>query len=65
MRLKPTIQFLLTMLAILGIFLVFQSSTPVSKDDSSNESMNDCCKKKTTSDKMIWENLSQQFFSTL
>ncbi|MFC0776088.1 hypothetical protein [Terrimonas alba] len=65
MRLKPTIQILLTVLAIVGIFLVFQSSTPVSKGDSCDESMNDCCKKKTTSDKMIWENLSQQFFSSL
>lgn len=63
MRLRYTIQILLTFVAIAGLFLVLQSSAPVSQDAPREESMDACCKKKTTSDKMIWENLPQQFFS--
>ncbi|HKZ65286.1 MAG TPA: hypothetical protein VJ111_02970, partial [Chitinophagaceae bacterium] len=63
MRLKHTIPLFFLVAAIAVTFLVLQSSTPVSKDDSCKESMDASCNKKKAADKMIWENLSQQFFS--
>ncbi|MGZ5220524.1 MAG: hypothetical protein ACXWV1_06730 [Chitinophagaceae bacterium] len=65
MRLKYTIQLFFTVAAIAAILLVLQSSSPVSKNTPCKESMDACCNKKQSTDKMIWENLSQQFFSTL
>ncbi|HKO81864.1 MAG TPA: hypothetical protein VJU78_15770 [Chitinophagaceae bacterium] len=65
MRLKHTIQLFLSVLAIAGAFLVLQSSTPTSKNAPCKESMDaSSCNKKESADKMIWENLSQQFFSS-
>jgi len=64
MRLKHTIQLFFTVAAIAATFLVLQSSTPASKNVPCKESMDASCNKKESADKMIWENLSQQFFSS-
>ena len=46
--------------------LVLRSAIPANKAESCKELMEDCSKKKDTgADKMIWDNLSQQFFSAL
>jgi hypothetical protein len=65
MRLKPILQLFFTAAAIVAAFLVLQSSTPVSKNVPCKESMDASCNKKESADKMIWENLSQQFFSSI
>jgi hypothetical protein len=65
MRLKHTIQLFFTIAIIIAAtFLVLQSSTPASKNVPCKESMDASCSKKEGADKMIWENLSQQFFSS-
>lgn len=64
MRLKHTIQLFLTVAVIAATFLVLQSSTPASKNVPCKESMDASCRKKEGAYKMIWENLSQQFFSS-
>jgi hypothetical protein len=64
MRSRYTIHFLLTLIAIVGAFLVLRSSNAVAAEVPCKESMDASCEKKSSSDKMIWENLSQQFFST-
>jgi hypothetical protein len=65
MRLKLSIQLLLTIIAVTGAVLVLQSSGTIEKSKPCRESMDSRCEKKAGSDKMIWENLSQQFFSSL
>jgi hypothetical protein len=64
MRLKHTIQLFFTVAAIAATFLVLQSSTTTSKNVPCKESMDASCSKREGADKMIWENLSQQFFSS-
>lgn len=64
MRLKHTMQLFFTVVTIAATFLILQSSTTASKNVPCKESMDASCKKKGGADKMIWENLSQQFFSS-
>ena len=64
MKFRYTIHFFLTLIAIIGAIVVLRSSSTVAGDMPCKESMDTSCEKKSTSDKMIWENLSQQFFST-
>jgi hypothetical protein len=48
-----------------GIVLVFQSSKAAVLDSSNKECMDASCQKKGNDGKMIWENLSHQFFSSM
>jgi len=57
-------QLFFTVAAIAATLLALQSSTPASKNVPCKESMDASCRKKEGADKMIWENLSQQFFSS-
>jgi hypothetical protein len=65
-RMKKTyiIRTALVIIAITGLFLVVRSRATHPKADSCKESL-DACSRKDGSGKMIWENLSQQFFSSL
>jgi len=61
MQKKAIIGTLILIIAIAGSFLVFQSSIqPESRVKGAKESI---CPKKEKDNKMIWENLSYQFFS--
>jgi hypothetical protein len=65
MRNKTIIGTLLLALVLAGIVLVFQSSKRAGANSSNKESMDASCQKKGNDGKMIWENLSHQFFSSL
>lgn len=54
-------------MVLTGAFLVLRSASPAGKNKPCKESMDQCCEKKQTdkADKVIWENLSQQFFSSI
>jgi hypothetical protein len=65
MKLKYTISLFLTILAFTCAFLVLQSSAPASKNSPCKETLDECSNKKKSADKMIFENLSQQFFSSI
>jgi hypothetical protein len=52
-------------LILVVAFFVLRSAIPAERESSCKENM-DCCKKKNGgSEKMVWENLSHQFFSSL
>jgi hypothetical protein len=56
---------ILTVIAA-GSLLLLRSETPASKGKACKESMKECCKKKESGgDKMMWESLPQQFFSSI
>jgi hypothetical protein len=63
MRRKHIIGLLLIAVAVTATFMVFASSSPV-MDHSCKEGLEEAGKK-INSGRMIWENLSHQFFSTL
>jgi hypothetical protein len=65
MRNKTIIGTFLLAFTLAVTFLVFQSSLRAGKDSSNKESMDRSCQKKENNGKMIWENLSHQFFSSL
>jgi hypothetical protein len=65
MQKKTIITTLLLTFTLAGIFLVFQSSGRAGMDSSNKESMDTSCQKKGNDGKMIWENLSHQFFSSM
>jgi len=65
MRNKTIIGTLLLSFTLAVIVLVFQSSKGAGMDSSNKESMDASCQKKGNDGKMIWENLSQQFFSSM
>ncbi len=52
---------LILIIAIAGSFLVFQPSAQA--ESRSNEAKESSCPKEAKDSKMIWENLSHQFFS--
>jgi hypothetical protein len=62
MRNRTIIGALIITLVLVATLLIFQS--PVRAGKSTNETMESSCRKETDG-KMIWENLSQQFFSSL
>ena len=65
MKLKNTLRIALIAIILSGTFLVLNSA-PADKNQPCDESMEDCCKKDKAGDGkggMIWENISQQFFS--
>jgi len=64
MRNKTIIGTLLLAFTLTVTFLVFQSSVRAGKDSSNKESLDRSCQKKENNGKMIWENLSHQFFSS-
>ncbi len=63
MRSRYAIQILLTLVLIAGVFAALYSSNGPQKETRCKESMDACCEK-SSSDKMIWENLPRQFFSS-
>lgn len=63
MRNRTIIGALIAVITITGILLVFQA--PVQAGSRSEESIESSCEDKVKDNKMIWENLSHQFFSTL
>lgn len=65
MRKKTIIGSLLLAITLAGIFMVFQSSAGTGTVAPTKESMDASCQKKPEEGKMIWENLSQQFFSSM
>jgi hypothetical protein len=65
MQKKAIIGTLILAFILAGIFLAFQSSGSNGKGSSTKESMDASCQKKDKDGKMIWENLSQQFFSSM
>lgn len=66
MRKKNFTRTLLAIIAITGIFLVYRAVAARPAGDSPcKESLDACSGKKEGGGKMIWENLSQQFFSSL
>jgi hypothetical protein len=65
MQKKTIIGTLLLAFTLAGIVLVFQSSKHAGLDSSNKESMDASCQKKGNDGKMIWENLSHQFFSSM
>jgi hypothetical protein len=66
MRRRKIIRIAMLAAVLTGAFLVLRSA-PARGDKSCKESMEQCCKKKDANkaDKLIWENLSQQFFSPI
>ena len=64
MRRKNIIGLVLITVAVAATLMVFASSSPVTTDSSCKEGLDEPVKK-INSGKMIWENLSHQFFSTL
>jgi hypothetical protein len=63
---KNFIRIALLAMAIAGTFLVVGSARTSSSSTPCEESMDECCKKKSKAgnEDMIWENLSGQFFSS-
>jgi len=61
MQKRALIGTLILIMAIAGSFLVFQSS--IQAESRSKGAKESICPKKEKDGKMIWENLSQQFFS--
>jgi hypothetical protein len=65
MKNKSFTQIILGCLAITGAFLLLRFATGGSTANAScKESMETCCHKDDGGSKMIWENLSHQFFSS-
>lgn len=65
MRNKTIIGTLLLALILAGTVVLFQSSKRAGSDSSTRESLDASCQKKGNDGKMIWENLSHQFFSSM
>jgi len=65
MRSRFTIQIILTILIIVGTIWVLRSSQSNPTSTPCKESMDACYEKKPGSNKMIWEKLPSQFFSSL
>ncbi|MEP7373332.1 MAG: hypothetical protein ABI675_08040 [Chitinophagaceae bacterium] len=65
MRKKTIIGTLLLAFTLAGIVLVFQSSKRAGTESSNKECLDASCQKKGNDGKMIWENLSHQFFSSM
>jgi len=67
MRNRNTIRILSLVVIIAGIFLVLRAATPAKNQEPCKESMDQCCKKRgdDESNKMIWETLPHQFFSSI
>jgi len=65
MQKKAIIGTLFLAFILAGIFLAYQSSGSDGRDSSTKESMDASCQKKDRDGKMIWENLWQQFFSSM
>jgi hypothetical protein len=61
MQKRAIIGTLILIIAIAGSFLVFQSS--IQAESPSKGPKESICPKQEKDGKMIWENLSQQFFS--
>jgi hypothetical protein len=64
MRRKIIIRFVIVVLVLSGMFFVLRSPASSDKGSSSDESMECACKKQNDEGKMIWEDLSHQFFSS-
>jgi hypothetical protein len=66
MRKRNILKTLFLLLAITATFLAFSTmlDKPVAADSTSKESL-ESCPKQLDGGKMIWENLSHQFFSTI
>ena len=66
MRRKNTIRIAMLMVLMLtGGMLFLRSAAIVDKNKPCKEPVQQCCKKKTAIKKPEWENLSQQFFSSI
>jgi hypothetical protein len=67
MRSRNAIRLISLAVVTAGVFLVLQAATPAKNQEPCKESMDQCCKKKGSdeSNKMIWETLPQQFFSSI
>ena len=63
MQKRAIIGTLILIIAIAGSFLVFQSS--VQAESRSKGAKESSCPKEEKDSKMIWENLSHQFFSPI
>jgi hypothetical protein len=64
MRSRIIIRFVIVALALAGTFLVLKAPASSDKNSSSNESLETTCQKQKSDRKMMWENLSHQFFSS-
>jgi hypothetical protein len=67
MRRRNTLRVVMLAPILLAAFLILRSAAPAGKDKPRKESIDECCKHKPAgkTDKVIWENLSQQFFSSI
>ncbi|HEY6505478.1 MAG TPA: hypothetical protein VIZ28_16000 [Chitinophagaceae bacterium] len=67
MKNRNIIRSLLLAVIIAGSFLVLWAASPAKQHTPCKESMEGCCKKEkdNNSNKMTWETLSHQFFSSL
>jgi hypothetical protein len=66
MRNRNTLHIISLTAIIAGIFLVLWAATPAKRQEPCKESIDQCCKKKNDeSNKMIWETLPHQFFSSI
>jgi len=65
MKSRNTIRMSFLGLILVAAFFALRSAIPSERENACKESM-DCCKKKNGgAEKMVWENLSHQFFSSL
>jgi hypothetical protein len=65
MKRKPSIQLFLVTIAIAALIVAFRSKSVASIDKSTcKETLEECAQQPENEGKMLWENLSHQFFST-
>ena len=67
MKKRITIRRFSPVVVFAGVFLVLWAATPSKKQSPCKESTEQCCKQNNSdeSDKMSWETLPHQFFSSV
>jgi hypothetical protein len=67
MRNRNIIKLAVLVIVAAGVFLVVKAENPSKEKVDCQESMDGCCRKSGSEkgNKMIWESLPQQFFSSI
>jgi hypothetical protein len=66
MRARNIIKTLIITVIAASVLLLLRSEAPAAKGSSCKESLKECCKKNQgAGDKIMWESLPQQFFSSI
>lgn len=65
MRQRNFLKFILIITVAAGVYLFARAESPRHNKPTCPESMEECCKKGESGNKMIWESLSHQFFSSI